>query len=167
MKVIIQEHKYKIKQIIKNFIGRYDEDIEQEVYIKTYKGLDKYREENKFAKWICTITANLCRDYLKSTKYKIQNNTSADDESLNNLKANSNPEIEYTLLEQQRMTLRAINSLPKKLKEVIILYEFEDYSYEKLSEKLKVPIGTIKSRLNCARKILKEKLQVLIGDEDE
>ncbi len=166
MKDIIQENKYKIKQIIKNFIGHYDEDIEQEVYIKTYKNLDKYEEQNKFSRWICTITANLCRDYLRSSKFKMQNCTTNDDDTLNNVRTTKTPEKEYSIKEQQRITLSAINSLPKKLKEVIILYEFEDYSYEKISNKLKVPVGTVKSRINTARKILREKLSFLIGDEE-
>ena len=55
----------------------------------------------------------------------------------------------------------------KKMKEVIILYEFEDYSYEKIAQKLKIPEGTVKSRLNNARKILKEKLQFLINEDNQ
>ena len=50
--------------------------------------------------------------------------------------------------------LKEINKLPKKLKETIVLYEFEDYSYEKIAQKLKIPEGTVKSRINNARKIL-------------
>ena len=167
MKNIISNNKYKIKQIIKNFTGNYNEDIEQEVYIKTYKNLEKYKEQNKFSQWICTITANLCRDYLKSTKFKLFSNTDHDDELLNNIKYTKTPEKEYSLKEQQRITLKAINNLPNKLKETIILYEFEDYSYEQISKKLKIPEGTVKSRLNTARKILKEELSYLIGDENE
>lgn len=167
MKDIIKENKYKIKQIIKNFTGHYDEDLEQEVYIKTYKNLDKYREQNKFSQWICTITANLCRDYLRSSRFKIQNNSCSDDEVLNKIKDNSTPEKEYSRLEKQRITLKAINNLPKKLKQTIIMYEFEDYSYEQISAKLKIPVGTVKSRINNARKILKEELKFLIGENDE
>ena len=46
--------------------GGYNEDIEQEVYIRTFKNLNKYEERNKFSSWISVITANICRDYLKS-----------------------------------------------------------------------------------------------------
>ena len=52
------------------------------------------------------------------------------------------------------------------MKETIILYEFEDYSYEQISNKLKVPIGTIKSRINNARKILQEQLSFLMTEEN-
>ena len=50
--------------------GSNNEDIEQEVYIRTFKNLDKYKEEGKFKSWISTITANLCRDYMKSSYFR-------------------------------------------------------------------------------------------------
>ena len=165
MKKIILENGYKIRQIIKNFTGKYDEDLEQEVYIKTYKSLEKYKEQNKFSQWISTIASNICRDYLRSAKFKNAQITDFEDEKLNNVKSNQNPEKEYSLKERQKITLRAINSLPKKLKEVIILYEFEDYSYEQISKKLSIPTGTVKSRINSARKALAQQLSFLIGDE--
>lgn len=165
MKNIISKHSYKIKQIIKNFTGEYNEDLEQEVYIKTYKNLSNYKEQNKFSQWICAIAANLCRDYLKSSKFKNSLLSTGDEEILNNISQNTTPEIQYSLKERQNIILKEINKLPKKLKEAIILYEFEDYSYEKISQKLKIPQGTVKSRINNARKILKENLSFLIGEE--
>jgi len=70
LKDIINKNSFKIKQIIKNITGEYNEDLEQEVYVKTYLNLDKYKEQNKFTQWISTITANLCRDYLISNLHK-------------------------------------------------------------------------------------------------
>ena len=165
MKDIINKNNFKIKQIIKNFTGEYNEDLEQEIYIKTYKNLEKYKEKNKFSQWICTIAANLCRDYLRSSKFKMSSQTTGDDEVLNNISTHKNPEIEYNSKERQKIILKEINALPKKMKEVIILYEFEDYSYEQIANKLKVPEGTVKSRINNARKILKEKLSFLMKEE--
>ena len=166
MKDIINKNSYKIKQIIKNFTGEYNEDLEQEVYIKTYKNLKKYSEQNKFSQWICTITANLCRDYLRSLNFRIKNQTTSDEEILNNISHKKVPEQYYSSKERQKIILKEINSLPKKLKETIILYEFEDYSYEKIAQKLKIPQGTVKSRINNARKILKEKLSFLMSEEN-
>jgi len=165
LKNIISKNSYKIKQIIKNFTGEYNEDLEQEVYIKTYKNLAKYSEQNKFGAWICTIAANICRDYLRSSKFKNQNQTTSDEEVLNNISIKKTPEHQYSSKERQKIILREINALPKKMKKVIILYEFEDYSYEKIAQKLKIPQGTVKSRINNARKILKERLNFLINEE--
>ena len=128
MKDIITKHSYKIKQIIKNFTGDYNEDLEQEVYIKTYKSLNKYDEQNKFSQWICTIAANLCRDYLRSSKFKNSKNTTSEEEIINNIAQKTTPEHEFSLKERQKIVLKAINELPKKLKETIVLYEIEDYS---------------------------------------
>ena len=163
MKDIIKNNCNKVRAIIKNLTGSYNEDLEQEVYIKTYKNLDKYNEQNKFSNWICTIARNLCKDYLKSAAFKFNNNQ-ADEECLENLKSTQTPEKIYTSKERQKIILKAIDSLPKKLKEVIILYEFEDYSYEKIAQKLNIPQGTVKSRINSARNILKENLSFLLGE---
>ena len=165
MKNIINKNSHKIKQIIKNLTGEYNEDLEQEVYIKTYKNLQKYKEQNKFSQWICTIAANLCRDYLRSAKFKNQNQITNDEDVLNNISNKKTPEKEYSSKERQKIILKEINALPKKMKEVIILYEFEDYSYEKIAQKLKIPEGTVKSRINNARKILKERLSFLMKEE--
>lgn len=164
MKEEIQKNAYKIKQIIKNFTGAYNEDLEQEVYIKTYQNLPKYKEQNKFSQWICTITANLCRDYLKSSKFKNSQITDNDEEVIMNCKTLETPETVYSSKERQKIILKEIERLPKKLKETIILYEFEDYGYEEISKKLKIPTGTVKSRINSARRILAEKLAFLMGD---
>ena len=75
--------------------------------------------------------------------------------------------MQYSLKERQRLVLKEINKLPKKLKETIVLYEFEDYSYEKIAQKLKIPEGTVKSRINNARKILKENLSFLMKEETD
>ena len=165
MKEEIQKNAYKIRQIIKNFTGNYNEDLEQEVYIKTYKNLPKYKEQNKFSQWICAITANVCRDYLKSANFKKGQVTDNDEEAILNAKTNETPETVYSAKERQRIILKEIDRLPKKMKEVIVLYEFENYSYDDLSKKLKVPVGTVKSRINSARKILSEKLAFLIGED--
>lgn len=167
MKEIINKNRQKIRQIIKKFTGYQNEDLEQEVYIKTFLHLNKYIEKNKFSQWIGTITANICRDYLKSSYFKNQNNSTNDEYTLDSIKSNQNPEKELTSKERQKIILKEINALPKKMKKVIILYEFEDYSYEKISEKLKIPQGTVKSRINNARKILKEKLSFLLTEDED
>ena len=165
MKNIISKYGYKIKKIIKNFTGFYDEDLEQEVYIKTFKNIDKYNEQNKFSSWIFKITANVCKDYLKSKSFKMKKNTDNSDEELSKISSNNTPDKVYSLKERQKITLKAINSLPVKLKKTLILYEFEDYSYEQIAKKENIALGTVKSRINSARKILKEKLNYLIGDD--
>lgn len=164
MKEIILKNKIIVKSIVKKFLGKPNEDLEQEIYIRTYKNLDKYTEQNKFSKWIATIAANVCRDYLKSASFKGDNLLDDSENALDNIKSSKTPEMVYSQKERQKIVLKAVDALSKKTKEAIVLFEFEDYSYEEISAKLNVPIGTVKSRINSARKILAEKLNFLIED---
>ncbi len=166
MKNIIDKYKYNIGAIIRNFTGSKNEDIEQEVYIKVWKNLETYSEKNKFTQWINTITANTCRDYLKSKSHKIERENYEDDEELNSIKDNENrtPEAIIDKKDRQKAVLKAVDKLPKKMKEVIILYEFESRSYEEISKRLNIPTGTVRSRLSNARSELKEALKYLIGE---
>ena len=66
--------------------------------------------------------------------------------------------------QRQKIILEAVDSLSKEHKKVVILFEFEGYTLEEIALKLKVPLGTVKSRLFNARKILKEKLYFLQGE---
>ena len=145
--------------------GGYNEDIEQEVYIRTFKNLNKYEERNKFSSWISVITANICRDYLKSAFFKNKKNTLYDEDIVLSAKSNNQPERILTQKERQKAVLKAVDLLPSKLKKVIILYEFEDLSYEQISKKLNIPIGTVKSRISNARKLLQSSLKFLLGDD--
>ena len=145
--------------------GGYNEDIEQEVYIRTFKNLNKYEERNKFSSWISVITANICRDYLKSAFFKNKKNTLYDEDIVLSAKSNNQPERILSQKERQKAVLKAVDLLPSKLKKVIILYEFEDLSYEQISKKLNIPIGTVKSRISNARKLLQSSLQFLLGDD--
>ena len=75
-----------------------------------------------------------------------------------------NAEEIYDERKRQKMILNAVDELPYKLRQIVILFEFEELSYEQISKKTGLPIGTIKSRLFYARKTLSEKLKTLKGD---
>ena len=163
MRKIISENRNRIISVIKNITGNKNEDLEQEVYIKAWKSLQYYKEKNKFTQWISQIASNISKDYLKAKSYKVES-LQADNAELNNLGESSTPEKVLNKKERQKIILDAVYKLPSKLKQVIILYEFEDKSYEEISRKLKVPVGTIKSRLSSARKALSVELQSLKGE---
>ena len=143
--------------------GSNNEDIEQEVYIRTWKNIDKYKEKGKFKSWISTITANLCRDYMKSSYFKYSQNSVTEEDELIQIK-DTKESIESELIRKQKKKriISAIDSLKPKLREVIIMYEMQEMSYEEISNKLKCPVGTIRSRLFNARKELSILLQDLI-----
>ncbi|MBQ9688048.1 RNA polymerase sigma factor [bacterium] len=159
MKNIIDKYKYGVRNIIKNLTGRYDEDIEQEVYIKTWKNLDKYEERNRFKSWLNVVTYNVCRDYLRKNKAEPSQVELSNAESVG---------VEFSdekqdNLQRQRRILKEINNLPKKMKEVVIYHELEERTYDEISILLNIPVGTVKSRLHNAKEILREKLEDLLN----
>ena len=86
LKNIVELYGKNIRKIICSMTGTYNEDLEQEVYIKTYKNIDKYKETGNFKGWINTITANLCRDYLKSSYFKHTQDLSDNEQVFENVR---------------------------------------------------------------------------------
>ena len=164
MKDIIEQNRGLIKAIIKKLTGSYNEDIEQEVYIKTWRNMNHYKEQGKFSQWIGALTANVCRDYFKSRQYKIEAGQVGGDEILENVRVGGRQEEVLDAKTRQRQILKAVDELPRKMRQVVVWYEFEEMSYDQIPAKTGEPVGTIKSRLFNARKTLSEKLQHLKGD---
>ena len=159
-KNLIEENKQNVKNVIKKFMGRENEDLEQEVYIRVLTA-KKYEEKGSFKSWINLIAANVSKDYLKSAKNRYE--THVEDEAIfENIKERKTPEDHLLKKERQERIIKAIEELKPKLKEVIMLSEIESYSYEECSEKLKCPTGTVKSRIYNAKKELAEKLKDLL-----
>lgn len=164
MKKIIAENRSRIRAIIKKLTGSYNEDIEQEVYIKTWRNLDNYKENGKFKQWISALTANVCRDYFRSKQYKISEAQVNDEEILEAAAVGGKQEERLDAKQRQKAILKAVDNLPRKMRQVVVLFEFEELSYEQISKKTGLPVGTIKSRLFNARKILSEELKFLKGE---
>jgi len=161
-KKIIRHHGQDVRRVIKKITGSHNEDLEQEVYVKAFKSIDKYEHKGKFKQWICTISANISRDYLKSKSFRQSQLQDCSEDAILTATSNKQPEVQIASIERQKTIWEAINSLPKKNKEVIILFDMEEMSYEEISKKLNCPVGTVKSRLFNARKKLSESLKELI-----
>ena len=163
VKEIISNHGSTVRNIIKRITNEHNEDLEQEIYTKIWKNSDKYQEKGSIQAWIRTISANLSKDYLKSSQKKLSDNSTNDETVLSFVQdSKDTPESLLIKRERQKMISAAINNLKPKFREVIMLYEIENQSYEDISQKLKCPIGTVKSRLYNAKKELAFALQELM-----
>ncbi|MED4462662.1 sigma-70 family RNA polymerase sigma factor [Metabacillus fastidiosus] len=132
------------------------EDIAQEVFIKCYQKLDEFRHESSYKTWLYSITVNLCKDKLKSWTFR---NIIFTDLFSTLTKTTESPEAKLIDFENNRYISEKIISLPIKYREVIILYYYEELSYNQISELLNIKLSIIKSRLHRARHLLKKKLE--------
>ena len=152
---LIKVNKNNIKNIIRMITKQDNEDIEQEVYIKLWKNSDKYEERGSLKSWINTIAKNASKDYLKSAAFKNEQNCTADEDVLVNIRdKKKSPEEDVITTERQKQIIKAVEALKPKFKEVIMLCEIYGYTYEETAKRLNCPVGTIKSRVFNAKKEL-------------
>lgn len=133
-------------------------DVAQEVFIKIYRSCGNFRNECTVSTWIYRITKNTCFDFLRKRKEKI---ISLDDEH-NDTQKNEiedfshSPEEISEKNETRRIILKAISELDENCRLILTMFDIEGLSYEEISAVLKIPIGTVKSRLNRARTKLRK-----------
>ncbi len=160
---LIKTNRQNVRNIIKLVTKQHNEDLEQEVYVRVLKNCNNYTEQGSFKSWINTVAKNISKDYLKSAQKKVQDKSTSDDITLNSIEDKKiTPELRLIKNERQEKITAAIKALKPKFREVVILAEIEGYSYEECAHKLKVPTGTIKSRLYNAKKELAEMLAELL-----
>ena len=162
-KEVINSNKQNIKNIIRLITKEDNEDLEQEVYLKIWKNSDKYKEKGSLKSWISSIAKNTSLDYLKSSYHKVSQTSTSDEFVLYNITdKKTTPDSKAVQKERQKKIVNAINRLKPKFKEVIIMCEINGYSYEECAQRLKCPLGTIKSRLYNAKKDLAVQLEDLL-----
>lgn len=144
------------------------DDAAQEVFMRVYRGMNSFRENSSLTTWIYRITSNVCSDILRKRKRTcgtISINAPPDDDGRQTEIKDTAPEPEETVEqnERQKAVRDAIATLRVEYREVIILCDIEQLSYDEVSEILRCPVGTVKSRLNRARNQLRK---ILIKNKD-
>lgn len=136
------------------------DDLAQEIFLKAYLSLSKFRFESEFGTWIYQIAINHIRDYLR--KHKKEKN----DLRLDDIPEPGLPEKEASLqlAEQQeaerrrRLLRQKLEEMPEKYRLIISLRDIQGLSYEEIGKILKLSPGTVDSRLHRARRLLRKKL---------
>lgn len=146
------------------------EDVAQEVFLRAYRSLGRFRGASSFHTWLYRIASNLAIDVAR--RRKRQDNTTysldapldaGEDEYEREMPDDSRaPDQISEQAELQRAVRQAVMELPEKLRDVVVLYELQGESYEDIAAILGVPLGTVKSRLFNARGQLKKRLQRLV-----
>lgn len=167
--LLVRRYKDPLLNFIYRFLGDLveSEDIVQETFYRVYKNKHYYKEVAKFSTWIYTIAGNLAKTELRRRKrrkvFSIHKETAAEKElELPDLK--SDPEKEVNTVITENIIQKAITSLPQKFRQVIVLRDIQGFSYEEISNIIKVPLGTVKSRVNRARLKLQKDLNFLLED---
>lgn len=142
------------------------EDLSQEVFINVYKNIDKFRKGSKISTWIFKISYNLCIDWLRKNKKRNVELVALNEE---NEPADKSCNIEENFIKrQQSLELHgAILQLNKKYRDVLILFYYQDLSYEDIGSILDLSVKTVETHLYRGRKLLKKNLGKHGGNIDE
>jgi len=134
------------------------EDLVQETYAKALRGFPSFQPGTNFRAWIYRILRNTfltSRTGLKATAM-----VPLDAEDADELPGGpETPETVFISNSEQQLLQEALEALPVHFREILLLCEAEEMSYQEISETLSIPIGTVMSRLSRARKALREILQ--------
>jgi RNA polymerase sigma-70 factor (ECF subfamily) len=156
-------------------IGNYEEacEIVQDAFISAYRNLKGFKGKSKFSTWLYTIVMNLSKNRLKRLKtqlhrekFSLDNPVLTNDGQIKVEPASSEPSALDKLEKRdvQQKVQECINSLDDEFREVLILRDIQGFSYAEISDLLKAPEGTVKSRLFRAREAVKDCLKNVIGD---
>ena len=129
----------------------------QDTFVKIYFHLRDYNPEKDFASWAASIAINECRDRLRKRSRFSQTFRELTDRDVD--LAQSRADTDYESKRRVQLVEKAIEQLPEKLKEVLVLKAYSEYSYEEIAEILKIRTGTVMSRLFRAREKLTEILE--------
>lgn len=135
------------------------EDCAQETMLKAYRAFDSFRGDASFATWITRIAINVCKDALRKRREVVSL------EALREEKGFDPPDGQksaYTRLEEkERLHLlrQGLLQMPSEARQLIVLRDFRNLSYEEIAQTLQLPIGTVKSRISRAREKLVQYLK--------
>jgi RNA polymerase sigma-70 factor (ECF subfamily) len=166
---IVRLYWRKVFNVAYKFVGRHDlaEDLTQDVFLKLYKSLDTFDRRANFQTWLISVSRNLCIDHYRSVRKEremINRDVDASD-----LSPVSHDTAADTRIEQRdRVTLlrQALDKLAPTLRTAVMLRDIQELSYQEIADRLRLPEGTVKSRINRGRTELARQIQRLRDQQD-
>ena len=162
--LIVRQNWRKVFNVAYKFVGKHDEaeDLAQDIFLKIFKALASFDRRANFQTWIISISRNLCIDHYRSVRKERQ--TIAREVDTNDLQPASSDRGPYQAAEHQdlRGLLRqALQKLPLTLRTAVVLRDLQELSYQEIADRLGLPEGTVKSRINRGRIELAHQLRRL------
>lgn len=160
---IVRRWERKIFALCFGMLTREDEarDATQETFIAAYRNAGRFRGEAKVSSWLHRIAVNQCltvKRRAKSRSEEYLDDEAGEGERIFVAPAAYSPGNEAEQTERLRAVRQAVSSLPVDLRQVVVMKEFEEMTFQEISETLELPLSTVKSRLYTALKQLRLKL---------
>ncbi|MBA3570992.1 MAG: sigma-70 family RNA polymerase sigma factor [Pyrinomonadaceae bacterium] len=158
---LVRRYQRPISAYVYRMVGDYEAalDLTQEIFIKIYGSLARYRSEFKFSTWIYKIAHNSAVDHLRRNagrERSLSSGIEGDQYELPIESGSLSPEQESERKERRLEIEAVVQSLPSTYRELIVLRHSQDLTYEEIVEVTGLPLGTVKNRLFRAREVMRQ-----------
>jgi RNA polymerase sigma-70 factor (ECF subfamily) len=150
---VVRRFRRRVFGIAYKFTGRYEEsqDLTQEIFLRVFKSLDKFDQNADFGTWLYSVSRNHCIDHYRSGRRErellVRHELSLEDFPSRRF----DPHRAVELRDKKKLLVRALANLPEKLREAVVLRDIQELTYQEIVERLDLPEGTVKSRINRGR----------------
>jgi RNA polymerase sigma-70 factor (ECF subfamily) len=164
-KKLYQRHHHKVRSTLYQLCGSDGlDDLVQDVFLRAWKGLAKFRQSAQFSTWLYRIAFNVASDRRKALAKMRSRNISVEDDQLENLaddaiSRESDLQPSLTQMHYQDIMQRGLAKLSEDHRAVLVLHDLEELTQKDIAEILSIPVGTVKSRLFHARSAIKKFLE--------
>ena len=166
---IVRLHWRRVFNIAYKFVGRHDqaEDLTQDVFLKLFKSLDTFDRRANFQTWLISVSRNLCIDHYRSVR-KERETINRDVDASELAPVSHDPAADTRLELRDRVVLlrHALERLAPTLRTAVMLRDIQELSYQEIADRLRLPEGTVKSRINRGRTELARQIQKLRDQQD-
>lgn len=162
----VKQYERLVFYVINKLIDDEDDvkDLAQDVFMKVFKNLPKFKEESKLSTWIGQIAYREAVNFLK--KRKRYHHISTEESETLQLRDNRFTPEEITIAKDTSSIVKlAISRLPERYRHVLVLYHLDEFSYPEIGKMTELPEGTVKNYIFRARKMLKEQLSSMLKNE--
>ena len=173
---LVTKHQKRMLNVAFRLIDNYDDacEVVQDAFVSAYKNVGSFRGEAKFTTWLTTITVNLSKNRLKQVRtrqgrevYSLDQPMQTDEGEMSSDAPSREPSV-LDCLEKRDTRNRVqdcIKALEPDYREVLVLRDMQEFSYDEIGAMLRMREGTVKSRLFRAREAVKECLKKIIGED--
>lgn len=164
---LVLRYQKKVYNTVLRMLSNLDDasDITQEIFIKVYQNLEKFKGQSSFSTWLFSIAGNHCRDELRKRQKELKRSSfdsiaeeRKETEKVSDNNSNYQPEESSIKNEQFRDIEIALSKLSIEYREPLVLRDIQGFTYDEISKILDLPAGTVKSRLSRARRKLRDNL---------
>jgi RNA polymerase sigma-70 factor (ECF subfamily) len=165
---IVQQYRRKVFNVAYKFVGRHEEaeDLTQDIFLKIFKSLGTFDRRANFQTWLISVSRNLCIDHYRSVRQKRQTiDRQVDPNALSPVSHEPGPIAAIEQQDRVALLREAMAALPEALRAAVMMRDIQELTYQEIAERLKLPEGTVKSRINRGRTELARQIRKMRGDD--